>query len=222
MTFAVSSMSSFIMLYLIEKVGVTTLDTQLMLLATPMLAQFVLLPAWGGAIDAIGRKPVFMLAGLGLAPVGLGWVFLQPSDAWWLGFVLAGASTALWTGIELANFDLQLEKSGTAYAAVNSVIVNLCGCVGSIGAGLVAQSLQHWSWQPMAGLKTFSFFDVLFILTAAVRFAAVVVFVPGMSGDAGVHALHALRHLQQHMGGSIGRGLQWARAALRTPIGVSE
>lgn len=222
MTFAVSSMSQFIMLYLIEKVGASTIDTQLMLLATPMLAQFVLLPAWGGAIDTIGRKPVFMLAGLGLAPIGLGWVLLEPSNAWWLGFLLAAASTALWTGIDLANFDAQLEKSGANYAAVNSVIINLCGCIGSLSAGFVAQALQHWSWQPMSGAKTFSYFDVLFALTAVVRLGAVLVFVPGMAGPSGATALHALRHLIDHVVGLAGRLAQRVWPAEQPEPAVSE
>lgn len=196
MTFALCFMTQFVALYLIERLGVTSSQTQLMLIAGPMLAQLLVLGAWGAAADRMGKKPVLVIAGAGLVPVGLGWVLVGPGDLW-LGYVLMAAGAALWTGVEVANFNLVLgmaggkreggaddqrtENGGTAYVATNSVIVNVAGCLGGLSAGLIAQGLKDWSWQPLAGMKTFTSFDVLFLLSALLRLASVVIFLPHLS-----------------------------------------
>lgn len=194
LTFAVSFMGHFVTLYLIEQLGVKNLETQLMLLVAPMLAQFLMLPVWGKAVDRMGKKPVLALAALGLAPVGLGWCAMEPGHLW-LGYVLSAAGAALWAGVEIANFNLVLEMSSStdsrskkqspsrggrsSYVAVNSIIINIAGCVGGLSAGLIAQALRDWQWTPpIAGFKTLTFYDVLFALSGVLRLLAVVVFLP--------------------------------------------
>lgn len=203
LTFAVSSMGQFVTLYLIDRVGVRGTDTQLMLLVIPMVAQLLVLPAWGRAVDRMGKKPVLAVASLGLVPVGLGWVLIGGGNAWWLGYALAAAGTALWTGVEIANFNYVLEmsgsdagagtKGGSAYVAVNSVVINVAGCLGGLAAGGVAQLLHDWSWQPVAGWKAFSSYDVLFVMTGLLRLAAVAVFLPFLHEPAARPAAEALR-----------------------------
>ena len=212
MTFALCFMTQFVSLYLIQQLGVTSSQTQLMLIAGPMLAQLLVLGAWGAAADRMGKKPVLVIAGAGLVPVGLAWVLVGPSDLW-LGYLLMAAGAALWTGVEVANFNLVLGMAGgakrdeadaaraadgnaaakpspadeddaaggTAYVAVNSVIINVAGCFGGLAAGLIAQGLKDWSWQPIAGAKTFTSFDVLFVLSGVLRLVSVVVFLPHLS-----------------------------------------
>jgi hypothetical protein len=47
-----------------------------------------------------------------------------------------------------------------------------------LSAGLLAQTLEHWHWQPIAASKNFTFYDVLFVASAGLRLLAVVMLVP--------------------------------------------
>jgi MFS family permease len=189
-------------------VKVTNLGTQMMLLVAPMLAQLLVLPAWGKAADRVGKKPLLALASLGLVPVGLGWCLLGPGNQW-LGYVLSAAGAALWTGVEIANFNLVLELAGSgeadgdkeqrqggcSYAAVNSVIINIAGCMGGLAAGCIAEILRDWHWQPLASGKTFTAYDVLFALSGVLRLVAVVAFLPFIHEPAARPAREALRFM---------------------------
>ena len=209
LTFAVGFMQQFVTLYLLERVGVGSGGTQAIVLVVPMAAQLLMLPVWGLAVDRMGKKPVLAVAGLGLVPVALGWCLLGPSNLW-LAFLLGAAHTVLWTGVEIANFNLMLEMSasanaadgaakgacgGSAYVAVNAVIVNVAGCLGGLVAGVIAQSLKDWSWAPVAGMKPFSYYDALFALSGVLRLAAVVAFLPFIAEPGARTALEALRFM---------------------------
>ena len=205
LTFAVGFMQQFVTLYLLDRhhVGLSSGATQLIVLVVPMAAQFLALPVWGSAVDRMGKKPVLALAGAGLVPVALGWCFLGPHNLW-LAFVLAAAHMVLWCGVEIANFNFVLEMSGnadakqgggSAYVAVNSVIVNVAGCLGGLAAGLIAQSLKDWSWVPLAGANAVSFYDVLFVLSGVLRLAAVAVFLPLIHEPTARSAFEAMRFI---------------------------
>lgn len=189
MMFAVSFMGQFVTLYMIERLKITATATQMMLLVAPMLAQFVTLHLWGNAVDRMGKRPVLAIAGLGLVPVGVGWIFVSPESPW-LGYVLSAAGAALWAGVETANFNFVLEFSGSDeseagerrgsnYVAVNAVIVNAAGCLGGLSAGVVATVLRDWRWEHgLPWLNTFTFYEVLFLVSAGLRLASVAVFLP--------------------------------------------
>ena len=71
----------------------------------------------------------------------------------WLGYLLSALGAALWVGVEVANLNLVLEmgsssddeeaKGGSNYVAVNSVIVNIAGCLGGLSAGVIGQALRR-------------------------------------------------------------------------------
>jgi MFS family permease len=230
LVFAVSFMGQFVTLYLIEQTGIRNTGIQLMLLVMPMLAQLAVLPVWGRAVDRMGKKPVLAIASLGLVPVGLGWALITSGNVW-LGYVLSVSGAVLWTGVEIANFNLVLEMSGTqeegngrgqgeqarvneertarvvdprrngggggtSYVAVNSVIINIAGCVGGLSSGIIAQSLVGWEWTPAwLGFKTFTFYEVLFVISGVLRLAAVVVFLPHIVEVTAKPAREALRFM---------------------------
>jgi MFS family permease len=198
LTFAVSFMGQFVTLYMIEKLRITNIQVQLMLLVAPMIAQLLVLPIWGKAADRMGKKPVLAIASLGLVPVGFGWCFCG-KDLLWLGYVLSALGAALWVGVEVANLNLVLEMAGSGdddestvagqrtrgsrggsnYVAVNSVIINIAGCLGGLCAGLVAQTLGDWRWNPrFLGLHEMSFYEVLFALSGVLRLLAAAIFLP--------------------------------------------
>ena len=207
LTFAVSFMGQFVTLYLKDKVyvGERAADfntgTQLMLLVGPMAAQLLTLPVWGAAADRMGKKPLLVLAGLGMVPVGIAWCLLGPSNIW-LGYLLAAAGAVLWTAVEIANFNLVLEMSGSGdgeggsgYVAVNAIIVNVAGCLGGLCAGLIAQTMRDWHWAPIAGWKVLTFYDVLFVLSGVLRLAAVAAFLPFVHEPAAAPTREALRFI---------------------------
>lgn len=193
MLFGISFMGQFVTFYIIEHLGEEggggiNAMTQMMVIIVPAVSQLVVLGAWGKAADKMGKKPVLILAGLGLVPVALGWCFVT-RDMLWLGYVVSGLGAALWAGVEVANFNLVLQwsgsadeenegRGGTAYMAVNAVIINIAGCLGGLSAGVIAQVLRDMNWQWVTSFKTFTFYDVLFVLSALLRFLAIVVFVP--------------------------------------------
>jgi MFS family permease len=195
LVFAVSFMGQFVTLYVMEQTagggsaGQVNMITQLMLIVAPSAAQLLVLAVWGRAADRMGKRPLLIISALGLVPVGLGWCFLTPQTVW-LGYLLSAGGAALWAGVEVANFNYVLELSGnadqannnarggSAYVAVNSVIINIAGCLGGLASGAIAEALRDWRWQ--TAWKTFTHYDVLFILSAALRLVSVVIFLPHM------------------------------------------
>ena len=190
--FAVSFMGQFATLYFMKQLGNApghprvNKTTQLMLIVIPSLAQLLVLGIWGKAADRMGKRPMLILAGLGLVPVAVGWCFVTYQTIW-LGYVLSALGAALWAGVEIANFNMVLEmsatnengdnKGGTAYVAVNGVITSIAGCLGGLASGGVAQWLEDIHPQiPLIG--TLTYFHVLFLLSAVLRLLAVLVFLP--------------------------------------------
>jgi MFS family permease len=207
LVFAVSFMGQFLTLYFIDKLKITSVQTQLILLIAPMLAQLAVLPVWGHAADRMGNKPVLAIASLGLVPVGLGWCFMS-HEMLWLGYVLSALGAALWAGVEVANFNVVLEmagsnesddpeqQGGSNYVAVNSVIVNLAGCFGGLASGALAQSLRNWHWDVgMLGLGTFTFYEILFLISGVLRLLAAAVFLPHLHEPAARPTHEALRFM---------------------------
>jgi MFS family permease len=203
LTFAVSFMGQFVTFFLIDKIGVTGTGIQLMLLVAPMIAQLLVLPIWGRAADRMGKKPVLAIASLGLVPIGLGWCFMGPGCQW-LGYVLSIAGAALWTGVEVANLNFVLEFSGSekgenggsAYVAVNSVIINIAGCLGGLSSGIIANCLKDWHWDPgIPGIASVSFYEVLFALSGILRLIAAVAFLPQLIEPKAGSAVETVRFI---------------------------
>jgi MFS family permease len=189
--FAFIPMAQYLTLYAMDKAELKNRDVQLMMLVLPMVAQFIVLPVWGRAADRMGKKPLLVVATLGLVPVGVAWCCMGKGSTW-VGYLLASLGTALWTGVEVANLNVVLEMSGsaedapgensksggTAYHAVNSVILSMAAVVGGLTWGGIAQWLKDWHWTPVAGYKTLTSYDVMFISSGLLRLVAVVVFLP--------------------------------------------
>jgi MFS family permease len=184
LTFAVNLLGQFATLYLLDRAGASNLSAQLILVAAPMAAQLLVLGIWGRAADRMGKRPLLILASIGLAPVAIAWCFVIPGRLW-LGYVLSAAGAALWAAVEVVNMNLVLESAaveddcggGSSYAAINMVIINIAGCLGGLAAGLAAQMLSQWHWQPATAFKDFTFYDVLFLASAGLRLFAVVMLV---------------------------------------------
>ncbi len=192
LTCAVGPMGQFITLYIMEQLGRggshgTNILTQMMLIVFPGLAQLLVFSVWGRAADRMGKKPLLAMVGLGLVPVALGWCFVT-SQTLWLGYLLSALGGALWAGVDVTNLNLVLEFSGSdddangggrsGYVAINSVIINVAGLLGGLLWGAVAEILQRKGFRWETSFKTFSAYDVLFVLSAGLRLLAIAVFLP--------------------------------------------
>jgi len=161
---------------------------------------------WGAAADRMGKKPLLALAALGLVPVGLGWIAMTEHRIW-LGYLLSALGGMLWAGVEIANLNLVLELSSgddaqepdSSFIAVNSVIINVAGFLGGMVSGWIAQGLAHMHWQPIAGIKAFTFYDVLFALSGILRLLAVLVFLPQLKEPKARPAHEALRFMSANI-----------------------
>lgn len=187
--FAVVPMGQFATLYLIEELNFKSRDVQLMLLVAPMLGQFFVTPIWGRMADRVGRKPMLALSSLLLVPVGFGWALMNFGHIW-LGYVLAVAGAMLWVAVEIANFNLVLEMSGSddtgtagrgsGYTSVNSVILAVAGTLGGLGAGWLMTSLHHveftLGFESLA--RPFGNYEILFAASAVIRLIATLTLLP--------------------------------------------
>jgi MFS family permease len=208
LTFAVSFMGQFVTLYVIDKLNVTNTGTQLMLIVAPAVAQLLVLNGWGHACDRMGKKPVMALASLGLVPVGLAWCLMN-DGAIWLGYLLSAAGAALWAGVEVANLNMVLEMAGSddakggsrsSYVAVNSVIINIAGCLGGLGSGVLAESLRDWTYDiGILGLAPIGFYEVLFAISGFMRLVAVAVFLPRLHEPEARPTHEALRFMTSNI-----------------------
>ena len=118
------------------------------------------------------------------------------------------AGAALWTGVEIANFNLVMELSvssgpespaPSSYIAVNTLVTNLAGFAGGLASGVIAQMLGDWSWHPVAAFKTFNYFDVLFVLSAILRLLAVVIFLPFIHEPTARPSVETLRFMTSNI-----------------------
>lgn len=200
LTFALTFLGQFATLYMLDQVGARNMTVQMALVVAPMVGQWLVLGAWGRAADRAGKRPLLVLASIGLVPVGLGWCFVNRGNVW-LAYLLSAAGAALWTGVEVVNMNLVLERSAHrrqgagGYAAVNSVIVNVAGCLGGLAAGGIAQLLSDWHWQPFPACKTLGFYDVLFLCGAGLRLLALLAFVPMLREPTARSPGYALKYI---------------------------
>jgi MFS family permease len=226
LTFAVSFMGQFVTLYLIAKLRVTNLSVNLITLVAPSLAQLALLPVWGRATDRMGKKPVMAIASLGLVPVGFGWCLMNNAHgaAVWLGYALSAAGAALWTGVEVANNNMVLEFAsaddteqgggGSSFVAINTVIINIAGCIGGLTSGVIGQSLRNWTWQPqllhhLLHLGPITFYEVLFALSGITRLLAVVIFLPLIHEPTAQPTAEAIRFMTGNIYSNLFSAAQW-------------
>ncbi len=211
--FAVAPMGQFATLFILNQLGTdgkaagSNQITQLMLIVAPAAAQLPFLGIWGKALDRMGKRPVLILAGLGLVPVAIGWCFVT-REAIWLGYVVSALGGVLWAGVDIANFNIVLEfsgsaarngtRGGTAYAAANSVIVSIAGMFGGLTFGALADWMKDLNLSvPLMG--KFTFFHVLFLASAVLRLLAVVVFLPAMHEPEARPTVEALRYMTSNI-----------------------
>ncbi|MEL7087401.1 MAG: MFS transporter, partial [Planctomycetota bacterium] len=148
-------LGQYVWLFVFDGAGVSALQANLMLVAVPMLIRAAAYPVWGRLVDRLGKKPVMLIAG-GMFVFGpVGWFLVTP-ELIWPGYLLTCLSPLAWPGLEIANFNFVLDlaetrkgqRGGTAYVAVNSIVVGVGGALSGLLGGVIAASIPdfHVEW----------------------------------------------------------------------------
>jgi MFS family permease len=144
-----------------------------MYLSLAALTAILLNKPWGSVIDKFGCKPVIAFCSFGIVLVPLIWWLPRPGFLWIFIFE-AIYSGALWTGFNLAIFNIPIVNSPKdkriVYLAMFSVVTGLGFFIASFIGGVLAEYLGHVSW--LIGKHAGVNYQILFTASAVLRFTA--------------------------------------------------
>jgi MFS family permease len=200
LTFAVGYVGQFIWLYLFDVVELTNVQANTMLVAVPLLMHMVAFPIWGRLVDRLGCRPVLLIAGMMIVHGGASWIFVT-RESWWLGYIGSITATAAWPGVELASLNILLELSGSkqagrrgsAYVAVNSIVVATAGVASGLFGGAMAQWFGN-EWRGSLMGWPITYHGLLLLISAALR-ASALLWLIGLREPGAYTARAALRFM---------------------------
>jgi MFS family permease len=203
LTFAIGFIGQFVWLYVFDVVGMSNVQANLMLVAFPLAAQMLTFPIWGKLTDRLGRRPVLIIAGILVVNGASAWVFVTP-DHWWLGYTAVLLTAASWPGVEICNLNLLLGMSqskqngggGSAYIAINSVVIAVAGVASGLFGGVVAELMETWQGSLFGWPLTYH--GVLFLVSAALRIVAVA-WAISLTEPGAVGTRAAIRYITSHV-----------------------
>ena len=194
--------------------GLSVLQTHILLFILPVGAMALTAPLWGQAIDRFGPKPVLSLSALTAVVLPTVWLFAHPGWEWilWVAIFAAGLT---WPGIEQVNFYMIVkgfpDERRTTYTSAFQVVLGLATTVG-IALGGVCASFWQTHLHQIPGLPAWvSHYQPVFLTTILLRAAAFVYLVRCVPLPGGV----AHRALARALAADATRALPGGRAALR-------
>ena len=126
---------------------------------------------WGILIDRFGSKPVIATCAFGIAIVPMIW-WIPRADFLWILWFESIFTGGLWTGFNLAAFNIPISnspKEGRAiYLAMFSVVTGLAFFAASLMGGALAQTWSHVHWH--LGKQIIVNYHLLFALSSVLRF----------------------------------------------------
>ncbi|HEY3416052.1 MAG TPA: MFS transporter, partial [Armatimonadota bacterium] len=163
----------------------------LYLFTIPLIAQAVVSPFWGQAIDRFKPKPVLAVSTLSAIIIPIAWVFMRPSWLWLIP-VIAILGGLTWPGIDQVTAYMQLrgfpEKRRSAYNATFLAVLGLATMAGtSLGGALATFWEHHLRWFPYLP-SWVSHYHLLFATSIVLRLASFVFILtrlplPGTAGQ---------------------------------------
>ena len=173
--FTVQFASPFFTPYMLENLG---FDVGLLgiMTAASIAAKILSYPYWGKAIDRFGNRAVLVSTAFAMVFVPILWLFTA-DPAWLIAFqVFSGFA---WSGLDLASFNFALSMVGrelrpsfiSKYNAFNGVFY----AAGSIAGGLFLVMFGSASFLGFSGIL------LVFLISGALRLAAVLAFAPKLS-----------------------------------------
>jgi hypothetical protein len=111
------------------------------------------------------------------------------------------------------------KRGGSNYVAVNSVIINIAGCLGGLSSGLIAQCLRDWHGSlAFLGLRDVSFYEVLFALSGVMRLVAVIALLPMIHEPQARPTREALRFMTANIYNNLFHGIFQPLRTLRVRL----
>ena len=213
---ATGFLGQYVWLFVFDEAGLSALQANLLLVAVPMLLRAAAYPVWGRLVDRLGKKPVIMLAGSLFVVGPVGWFLVGP-DRLWLGYALTMISPLSWPGLEVANFNVLLglaetkkgRTGGSAYVAVNAIVVGVGGALSGLIGAVVAGALPavRWEWTLGPGfVVVVTYHGVLFLISMALRVAALI-WAVGMEEPRAVGTRESLRYVSVSLYSNVVQGL---------------
>ncbi|MFA7235374.1 MAG: MFS transporter [Phycisphaeraceae bacterium] len=212
LTFSIGYIGQFVNLYLLDVV-VKDLPNKyfvmnVMMVAIPLLCYVLSVGFWGKLIDRFGKRPVAILSGLMTVNGAVAWVFVTP-EHWMLGYLVVLLVTTAWPGLDLANFNILLglsesrggERIGSAYVAINSVVVAIAGTLSGLFGGAVAESLGA-DWRIVIFHWPVTYHGVLFLISGVLR-AACLFFLIGLHEEGATSTRDAARYMAANIYSNI-------------------
>lgn len=228
----------------LENLGYSKFGTNLVFMVCGPLTALLTIRLWGRLIDRWGRRSILILATIGVVFSPIGWFVIpagmsEPSwiarllgqpdwigsvfgSASWLAYLL-GAGTCMfgavmWSGLELARFNILLGFSQTSgrsrYMAAAAMFMAVGGFAGGIFGGWLADhfaSLQH---NPLrVGPFLWNNWHLTFLASAGARVAAIFCLI-GMP-DAGARPFRdMIRHFRFNAYNNVLPRLFWPLRAM--------
>jgi MFS family permease len=137
------------------------------------LSAIILNKRWGTLIDRFGSRPVIAVCALGVGIIPFVWLFPRADFLWVLG-IEAIYTGALWTGFNLAAFNIPIanspRKNRACYLAVFNVITGLGFFSASLAGGVLAETWKNVSWA--LGPQKIVNYHLLFVISGLLRMIA--------------------------------------------------
>jgi MFS family permease len=176
--FAVQVSGPFIAPYLLRDLHFTYLEFMFATAAT-VVAQFLILPGWGRFCDRFGNKQVLRLTGLLLPVIPLLWLC---TTNFYLILVIQMFAGVIWSGFSLAMGNFIFDTVTPPKRAQCVAVYNTSNAVGTVlGAslgGLLIPWLPNVVRLGALHVPLVSNIQILFLLSAALRLAVSIRFLP--------------------------------------------
>lgn len=174
-------LGQYVWLFVLDEAKLSNWTANLCLIVIPGILRAIAFPFWGKLMDQLGKKPVIMMSGALILFGPVGWFFVN-EEYLLFGYALTLLSPLVFPGLEMANFNVLLDMSGTkggrqggtAYVAVNSIAIAIGGTLSGIIGAVVAGQIADFRFEmPSLGIIV-TYHGVLILISIALRGAALV------------------------------------------------
>jgi len=154
--FSMTVGGQFFWLNALENLGYSKLGANAVFLVCGAVTSLLTARLWGRLIDSWGRRPILILATVGVVFSPAGWFLIPPGRmflAYLFGVLACMVGGAMWSAINLAQISTIWgfsETSGRSkYVAAAAVVAAIGGFAGGLTGGAIAQTLRFMQADPI-------------------------------------------------------------------------
>jgi len=190
----------------LENLGYSKLSNNVVFMVCTSLSAMLVAKLWGKLIDRWGRRPVMIMATVGVVFSPAGWFLIPAGSSMRVAVIIGGLTCSLggvmWGGLELARFNLLLDISQGAarsrYIAAAAVFSAAGGLLGGFAGGWLADSLDYLQCDIGTPLRVGPFlwnnWHITFLVSALFR-ALAVLWLINMPDRGSRPLRHVMRHI---------------------------